>query len=101
MYTKDSVKTYKFASIEFSVRNYRGVYFLSDNIKAQIAALTLEEAKKVNTEAWKQKRAQGRIVERHCNVSVSENGSIYEEAASHYDVASQIAKESYKRMLRG
>lgn len=100
-YTKDSIVTYTFATVEFRVRNYRGVYFLSDAVKAKIAAMSVEEAKAVNREAWKQKKVNTYIANRHNNWSVSGNISLYEDSASHASVAEQVAKESYKRMMKG
>jgi len=99
MYTKESVKTYKFYCIEFTVRNYRGVFFLSDKTKEQIKQLTPEQAKKVNQEAWKQLRMNKSVANRSCNWSVPGNINTYEEAHSHYDAAQQVAKESYKTMM--
>lgn len=101
MYTKESTKTYDFGEgILITFRNYRGVCFLGDHTKTKIHSLSVEAASRVNREAWKQANTNIRIANRHCNVSVSGNMSIYEDAASHAQVAQQVAKESYK-VMRG
>lgn len=99
LYTKESIKAFAFGALSFSVRNYRGVYFMSDAVKQQIRGLPSEEVRKANREAWKQFRASTRLANRHCNVSISGNDSIYEDAASHADVAQAVAKETYKVMM--
>lgn len=96
----DEKHTYTFASLSITFVGL-GVPFLSEKTKETIAAMTVEGAKAANREAWKQKKENCRIANRHCNWSVSGNISIYERADHHCNVAELICKETYKRMMRG
>lgn len=100
-YTKDSVKTFTFGPLAFDVRNWRGVFFMTDKLKERIAAMPLADAKAANREAWKQKRVNTSICNRHHNWSINGNISIYEDASSGEQIASLVCKETYKRMMRG
>lgn len=98
MYTKESKKTFTFHTVEFTVQNYRGLYNMGDKVRGMIHALSVEDAQKVNKAAWKEVNAAKYIANRHNNWSISGNIETYEEATAMYSVASQVAKESWKRM---
>lgn len=99
-YTKDSVKAFTFGSLTFSVKNYRGIFIMSDALKARIHAMTVAEAKAANKAAWGVISASNRIMERHNNASIPGNMGIYEEASSDWDIADKVRKETYKRMIQ-
>jgi hypothetical protein len=94
----DMRNTYKFLSLELTFLGL-GVPFLSDKAKEIIANMSVEQAKAVNHEAWKQRKQANRIANRHCNWSQSGNISTYEHAAQHSMVAELVCKETYKRMV--
>ena len=98
-YTKDSTKTYTFGKVSFDVKNYRGVYFLSDSVKSMIKELSVDDAKVANKEAWKKYKDCCKAANRCSNASISGNLSMNDEYGSHADVAQQIIKFSYKRMM--
>lgn len=98
-YTKDSTKTYTFGKVSFSVKNYRGVYFLSDAVKSSIKELSVANAKVVNKEAWKIYNDCTKIANRCANASVAGNLDLNDEYGSHADVAQQVIKFSYKHMM--
>lgn len=98
-YSKDEVKQFHFSTLTFGVKNYRGVFIMSESLKARIHALPKDEARLINREAWKQIRVYTPIANRHNNVSIAGNLDIYEDAASHANIAQAVAKETYKVMM--
>ena len=99
MYSKQDTKTFTFGKISFTVENYRGLYFLSDKVKQEVAKLSKEEAKTANSEAWKQKKYATKETSLYCNASFAGNSDRYEEAAATYNIAEQVIKITYKQMM--
>ena len=98
-YTKESTKTYTFGKISFAVKNYRGMYSLSESVKEQIKSLSSEDARVCNKAAWKQSSECIKVSNYSCNWSVPGNTNTYEENSSHARVAEQVAKASYKNFM--
>ena len=73
MYSKQDTKTFTFGKISFTVKNYRGLYFLSDKVRQDVAKLSKEEAKTANSEAWKQKKLAAKESHAYQNVSIAGN----------------------------
>ena len=97
----DSQKfTYTFGTFSVTFTGL-GLPFLSDKAKELIANMPLEDAKVVNKEAWKQRNQATKIANRHSNISINGNMSLYDRNTAHAMVAELVCKETYKRMCKG
>ena len=92
--------TYTFGTFTITFTGL-GIPFLSEKAKEIIANMTLENALAVNKEAWKQRKQANKIANRHNNISVNGNMSIYDINSAHSMVAELVCKETYKRMCKG
>lgn len=76
-----------------------GVPSLSERTESLIAAMTVENARAVNREAWRQRKAATLLANRHNNMSIPGNSSIYDQCAHQERVAELVCKATYKRMV--
>lgn len=90
------MRKYTFGSLEFNVRNPRGVFVMSEQLKAKISQMTFEEAKAANSAAWKMKRECERGMARYSNVS--KYPGLYDNFCGPYFVADEVRKETWRRM---
>lgn len=90
---------FNFGPLAFTVNNYKGLFFMSDTLKARIAEMPLEGAKAANRAAWKMKRDTGKLMNRYANATLYPG--MYDGPSGMYRIADVVAKETYKRMLRG
>lgn len=95
---RQETRVFKFGNLEFAVRNPKGVFFMSDALKARIAGMSIADAKVANSAAWKERRQCERIMNRYHNAS--QYPGIWDSAAGSYGIAEAVCKETYKRMMR-
>lgn len=101
MFAKNEVRAFTFGPLQFSVKNWHGVFCMSDALKERIASMPASDAEQANKAAWKVKRTTGRITSRTCNMSIAGNGPVYEAAAAEWMIADEVAKQTYRRMQGG
>lgn len=90
---------FKFGKIEFNVTGKAGFFTMSETLKNKIQALTKEDARQVNKEAWVMKKSRTAIMNKYNNVTTYGH-ELYDAAYTMYIIADAVAKESYKRMLK-
>lgn len=92
----NEIHSHKFGVIEFRTKG-AGVFVPSDKLTAQIQTLTLDEVKKINSDAWVLKRKYERLCSKYNNVSLF-GSDIYDRASHMESVADKICKLTYKRI---
>lgn len=85
------VTTFKFGALEFRVEGL-GVYFAGPVLLKKIAALSPDELRTANREAWKQKRAWARRSEQ------AQFMSDWDRTVMHEQVAEQVCKATWKAL---
>lgn len=98
MYSKNEVRKFVFGPLAFSVRNWQGVFFMSEDLKSRISAMPVADAEAANRAAWKVQRSCTRIANRSCNMSRAGNSDVYFAAAAEAAIAEAVAKQTYRRM---
>jgi hypothetical protein len=93
------INRYTFGPLVVAVQGL-GVYFGGEHLTRNCDALTLDELRVANREAWKQKRAAGRAAERVSNASVH-GCTPHDRACQHFDVADRVIRETWKRITSG
>ena len=89
-------RKYQFGELKLTFLGL-GVPFLSDKTKERIRALPADELRSINREAWKQRRAAERAMNRYCNVTMYGN-DLYDGHAQLYDVAKAVCTETWKAL---
>jgi hypothetical protein len=92
------VHDYTFGELKVRVQGL-GVYFGGKYLTEACDKLTPQQLKAANQEAWRQKHAAERAMNRFANVSVYGNLA-YDTASARYDVASVVCKETWQRMQK-
>jgi hypothetical protein len=85
---------YVFGPLEFTVVGL-GIFTGHDNLRKLIAALSLEDLKQVNRDAWRQRNVAVRAANRRRNVSVYGWDDARDQ---HIEVAAAVCLETWKRM---
>jgi hypothetical protein len=92
------ITQFTFGDLQLSIRGL-GVYFGGELLAAKCAALDLQQLRKANQDAWKQRKAATRAANRVCNVSVHGNGP-YDRASLHENVAREVCRETWKQICQ-
>ena len=92
--TTSPVQTYTFGPLKLAVRGL-GVYLGGKHLQAACDALSREELKQVNREAWRQRRSAVRAANRENNVTVYGWNDRRDQLI---DVCENVCRETWKRM---
>lgn len=88
------VQTYTFGPLKVAVQGL-GVYLGGKHLQAACDALSREELKQANREAWRQRNSAVRIANRQSNVTVYGWNDRRDQLI---DVAEFVCRETWKRM---
>ncbi len=90
------VRKYTFGPLQFSVRGL-GVFVGGDALIARIGALSPDELRQANREAWRQRNSATRVANRQSNVSVYGWNDARDQLI---EVATVVCRETWKRLPR-
>lgn len=95
-FVSPKVHTYTFGALKVHVKGL-GVYLGDKHLEAACDALTAEELRTANREAWRQRNSAVRIANGQCNVSLHGWNDRRDQLI---DVAGIVCKETWKRISR-
>jgi hypothetical protein len=93
---EQTINTYTFGPLTVRVQGL-GVYLGGKHLQAACDALSAEQLKQANREAWRQRKSAVRIANRQSNVSVYGWNDRRDQLI---DVAEVVCKETWRRMQR-
>lgn len=93
---RNEINTYRFGPLTVAVRGL-GVYLGGEHLKAACDALSLDDLKRVNREAWRQRRSAVRIANQQCNVSVYGWNDRRDQLI---EVTEAVCRETWRRIAK-
>jgi len=96
MTSSQEITAYKFGVLEIKLRGL-GVYLGGEKLNAKVEALSADEIRAANTEAWKVRRRAERAMERYSNVTLHGN-DLHDRATLDYMVAKAVCAATWARM---
>lgn len=92
----NNINRYVFGPLTVAVKGL-GVYLGGPHLTAACDALSRDELKLANAEAWRQKRAAARQANRVANATIH-GCTPHDVACQHFDVAEVVCRETWKRL---
>jgi hypothetical protein len=96
MTSSQEITAYRVGALELKLRGL-GVYVGGEKLNAKVQALSPDEVRAANNEAWKARRRAEREMERYSNVTVHGNG-LHDRATLDYMVAKAVCAATWQRM---
>ena len=94
----NTISNYKFGALTVRVRGL-GVYTGGEFLRANCAALSQDQLREANREAWRQKKAASRAADRVANATIH-GCTPHDRACQHFDVADAVCRETWKLLKK-